>query len=173
MRMSDQPLLSSEQIHARTLEIARDISERYAGCEPVLVAVLKGAAVFASDLMRRLTIPACLDFIRARSYAGTESRGRVDITFMPEKRLAGEHVIVVEDILDTGRTTAAVLECLGRENPASLALCTLLDKPARRIVPVAADFTGFQIDNLFVVGYGLDYDDRYRNLPDIRVLEPE
>jgi len=171
MRLNEQPLLTAAQIEARIAEIAREISDRYAGRDPVLVAVLKGAAIFAADLMRRLTVPACLDFIRARSYAGTESQGRVRITFLPEHSLEGRHVIVVEDILDTGRTTSAVLDCIRQQNPASLVLCTLLDKPARRVVPVKADYTGFRIDNLFVVGYGLDYDERYRHFPDIRTLE--
>ncbi|MDX9972512.1 MAG: hypoxanthine phosphoribosyltransferase [FCB group bacterium] len=171
MKLSDAPLLSVAQIEWRIGELASDISARYAGKEPILIVVLKGAGVFAVDLMRRMSVPSRFEYIRARSYAGTESRGHVEITVMPDHSLANEDLIVVEDILDTGRTTHAVMERLRQENPASLALCTLLDKPSRRVMPVKADFTGFQIDNVFVVGYGLDFNDRYRALPDIRVLE--
>jgi hypoxanthine phosphoribosyltransferase len=171
MRLSDLPLLSAAEIRARVAELAEAISNDYADCDVTLVAVLKGAAVFAADLMRELKIEACLEFIRARSYAGTDSRGSVDITFRPEADLAGRHVIVIEDILDTGRTTSAVMECLRGAGPAGLKLCTLLDKPSRRVIDVRADYVGFTIDNHFVVGYGLDYDDKYRNLPAVYTLE--
>jgi hypoxanthine phosphoribosyltransferase len=173
VKLSDTPLLTAARIRERIVELGRDISTRYAGREIVLVVVLKGACVFAADLMRQLSVEANLQFIRARSYSGTESRGQVDITLMPEIGVADRDVIVVEDILDTGRTTSAIMERLRGEGAMSVALCTLLDKPSRRVVPVRAEFTGFQIDDLFVVGYGLDCDERYRCLPDVRVLLEE
>jgi hypoxanthine phosphoribosyltransferase len=172
MQLSERPLLTAEQIAERVAELAEAISADYAGKDFVLVTVLKGATIFAADLMRRMRVSPCLDFIRARSYVGTDSCGHVEITLVPERRLEGADVLVVEDILDTGRTTHAVMERLRRENPAGLKLCTLLDKPARRILPVEADYVGFAIDNLFVVGYGLDHDDAYRHLPAIHTLDP-
>ncbi len=172
MRLSDRPLISADRIRQRVDELAEAIDADHPDCDIVLVTVLKGATVFAADLMRRLQGCACLEFVRARSYAGTESRGHVEVTLLPEKPLEGRHVLVIEDILDTGRTTHAVLERLGAQNPAKLRLCTFLDKPARRIMPVTADYVGFSIDNHFVVGYGLDYEEKYRQLPAIYTLSP-
>jgi hypoxanthine phosphoribosyltransferase len=171
MRLSPDPLLTAEQVRRRVNELADRISEDNAGRSLMLIAVLKGGTIFAADLMRRLTIPVSLDFIRARSYQGTQSQGRVDFTFLPEQQVRDRHVLVVEDILDTGVTAAGILRRLEAEQPASLALCTLLDKPSRRTTGVHADYVGFTIGDHFVVGYGLDYEERGRELPDIYILQ--
>jgi len=170
MELRAKPLFEAETIRRRVGELAAQVSEDYAGRQVHLLAVLKGGLVFAADLMRALTVPICLDFIGARSYDGTASSGTVTFTYLPAQSLAGRHVLLVEDILDTGRTMEHIVERLRRENPASLRLCTLLDKPSRRVRPVTADYVGFTIDDLFVVGYGLDYEEMGRELPEIRVL---
>lgn len=173
MRLSDAPLLTADQIRDRVTELAREISDDYAGRELTLVAVLKGAVFFVSDLARSLTVPTAIGFIRARSYAGTRPGGEVEFTYLPEQPLTDKHVLVVEDILDTGSTARAILERIEGDRPASLALCTLLDKPSRREVEMSADYVGFTIDDHFVVGYGLDYNESYRELPGIHVLHQE
>ena len=174
MRLSERPLIARAEIDEEVRRLAREISARYAGGGGlVLVVVLKGATVFAADLMRCLDVhPLRIEYIRAKSYDGTHSVGKVDLTVMPDLSVAGQHVLVVEDILDTGRTTTAILKALEGARPASLELCTLLDKPSRRVVPVDAQYVGFSINDLFVVGYGLDYREDYRHLPEIHVLEP-
>jgi hypoxanthine phosphoribosyltransferase len=164
-------LLSPEQIAARVDELATEIARVYGDGPLVLLAVLKGAAHFASDLMRRLDLDVRLEFIRAKSYEGTDSSGTVRFNVVPEISLEGRDVLVVEDILDTGRTCAAILRKLEAQRPKSLAICTLLDKPSRRIESVEADYVGFTIEDHFVVGYGLDHDEQYRQLPGVYVLE--
>ena len=171
MRLSENPVLSEEAIRQRVAELGAQISAGSPAEGLVLVVVLKGALVFAADLMRHLGVSVEVEFIRARSYAGTESSGQVAVTTAPETPLAGRHVLVVEDILDTGRTTAAVLARLREENPASLSLCVLLDKPSRRCHAVTPDYVGFTIEDRFVVGYGLDFDQRYRDLPAVHEIE--
>ncbi len=171
MRLRDTPLLTSERIRRRVSELGCQISADFAGHDLTMLVVLKGGIVFASDLMRDLAVPLEVEFIRARSYAGTQSNGGVEITVWPETPVTGKHVLLVEDILDTGRTSTAMLERLRAEHPARLELCVLLDKPSRRIEPIQATYVGFTIDDVFVVGYGLDYEQRGRALPDIRVLE--
>lgn len=173
MKLNGAPLISAEAIARRVAELAEAVSADYAGREVLLVAVLKGSVVFLADFMRRLTIPVTIEFIRARSYQGTESQGRVEFTYLPEQTPAGKHVLVIEDIVDTGRTTAAVWSWLESRGPASLAACTLLDKPSRRETPVALQYTGFTIDDHFVVGYGLDHEQRGREIPDLRAFEHE
>jgi len=173
MKLNKSPLISTEAIRQRVAELAAAISADYAGRELLLVAVLKGSVVFMADLLRQLTVPATVEFIQARSYEKTESRGQIVFLYLPEWPLAGKHVLVIEDIVDTGRTAAVILERFKADQPASLALCTLLDKPARREVPVSIQYTGFTIEDHFVVGYGLDYDQRGRELPDIRILDRE
>jgi len=170
-RLSKTPLLTEGELHARVAELARAISRDYAGRELVLVAVLKGGLFFAADLMRLLTVPVSLEFIRARSYKGVRSKGTVEFSYLPEQSLEGKDVLVVEDILDTGRTSAAILDRLETERPASLALCALLDKRAGREVDVPVRYAGTAIPDQFVVGYGLDYGEAYRQLPAIYVLE--
>lgn len=173
MRLNETPLISTEEIGQRVAELAATISADYTGRDLVLVAVLKGSIVFLADLLRQLTVPATVEFIRARSYEKTRSQGPIEFTYLPERPIAGKHVLVIEDIVDTGETAAAILERFNADRPASLALCALLDKPACRKIPVPIQYTGFTIDDHFVVGYGLDYDQRGRELPDIRILERE
>ncbi|HET7421878.1 MAG TPA: hypoxanthine phosphoribosyltransferase [Candidatus Dormibacteraeota bacterium] len=166
-------MISSDRISHRVHQMGRDISEVYANIDTplVLVAILKGATVFAADLLRSLSIPAELEFVRAASYgAGTRSSGRVKIAHMVEGSLEGRHVLLVEDIVDSGRTIDTILKKFRRMRPASLRVAALLDRPARREIDVAIDFTGFVIPDRFVIGYGLDYAGLYRELPGIYAL---
>jgi len=162
-------LLTAEQIAAMVAQLGRRIAADYQGKDLVLVSILKGALPFLADLMRATQIPLALDFLEVSSYgAETESSGVVRIL----KDLA-QPIEGVEDILDTGHTLSYVLEHLRGQRPASLRLCVLLDKPARRVIRVEIDYRGFEIPDKFVVGYGLDYAERYRNLPFVGVLKPE
>lgn len=173
MRLSKDPLLSAEMIRARIAEMGRQITESYGELPLVLVCVLKGGAIFAADLARNIDLPLEMEFARARSYAGQESAGNVELALLPDIPLAGRHVLVVEDILDTGRTSRAILAALGGQHPASLKICALLDKPSRRAVPVEGDWIGFTIEDHFVVGFGLDFNERYRGLPAVHILEAD
>jgi hypoxanthine phosphoribosyltransferase len=166
-------MISPQRIARRVREMGREISETYADSDQplVMVVILKGAAVFASDLLRALSIPAELEFVRASSYgSGTSSSGRVKLAHMVEGPLTGRHVLLVEDIVDSGRTINVILKKLKKDRPASLRLAALLDRPARREEPVQIDFTGFVIPDRFVIGYGLDYAGLYRELPGIYSL---
>ena len=166
-----QILLDADRIAARVRELAAEISRDYRGQTPHLVGILKGAWVFMADLIRELSIEATVDFLGIQSYtAGTESSGEVKITKDLDVSIAGRHVLIVEDILDTGRTFHYLRDALAARQPASLKLVALLDKASRRVIPVRADYVGFEIPNVFVIGYGLDYDQKYRRLPDVRVL---
>jgi len=169
-----QVLFSAQQIEARVKELAAQISADYRGREPVLVGVLDGAVVFLSDLMRALTIPLRIDFVKWSSYGDASvSSGEVqmlkDLSFSVE----GKHILVVEDIVDTGLTLRYLLENLHTRDAESIAVAALLDKPSRRRVKVELDYVGFQVPDQFVVGYGLDFAQRYRNLPYVAVLKPE
>lgn len=165
-------LLSEEEVDRRIQEIGDQISKDYAGKQVHLVCVLKGGAFFMCELAKRITVPVSLDFMSVSSYGGgTESSGVVRIVKDLDEPLKDKHVLVVEDIVDSGRTLSYLLEMLKDRHPASLHLCTLLDKPDRRVIDVDVDYTCFQIPDEFVVGYGLDYDQRYRNLPYIGVVE--
>lgn len=167
-------LIDEHAIAAKVRELGSAIADDYRGKDVVLVSILKGALPFLADLMRQTPIPLALDFLEVSSYGETtESSGVVRILKDLAKPIEGRHVVVVEDILDTGQTLASVIEHLRSKHPASVRLCTLLDKPARRIVPIQIDYRGFEIPDKFVVGYGLDYAERYRNLPFIGVLKPE
>lgn len=167
-------LIDEQVIAAKVRELGTAIADDYRGKDVVLVSILKGALPFLADLMRQMPIPLTLDFLEVSSYGeATESSGVVRILKDLAKPIEGRHVVVVEDILDTGQTLAYVIEHLRSMQPASVLLCTLLDKPARRIVPIPIDYRGFEIPDKFVVGYGLDYAERYRNLPFIGVLKPE
>ncbi|HET8569975.1 MAG TPA: hypoxanthine phosphoribosyltransferase [Candidatus Limnocylindria bacterium] len=158
------------RVKALGAEIARDYEDK----DPVLVSILKGALPFLADVMRAMPIPLSLDFLEVSSYGtGTETSGVVRILKDLAGSVAGRHVVVVEDILDTGNTLSYVLQHLRTQGPASVRLCVLLDKPSRRQVPVEIDYRGFEIPDKFVVGYGLDFAERYRNLPYIGVLRPE
>jgi len=172
-RAPGRAMISSERISKRVRLLGREISEVYADIETplVIVAILKGATVFAADLLRSLSIPAELEFVRAASYgAGTSTTGRVKIAHMVEGPLEGRHVLLVEDIVDSGRTIDTILKRFRKLKPASLRVAALLDRPARREISVKIDFTGFVIPDRFVIGYGLDYAGLYRELPGIYAL---
>ena len=161
-------LISERRIRRRVAALAGAIDATYAGKPISLVVVLKGAFVFAADLLRRLTLPAAVDFVGAASYrAGTTSSGQVALAGFDGVAVGGRHVLVIEDILDTGRTSAAILDRLRAQQPASLALCALLRKPAAAALDLPVFAIGFDIADEFVVGYGMDYAERYRNLPGI------
>ena len=165
-------LLSEEEVDKRIKEIADQINKDYEGKEVHLICILKGGVFFTCELAKRLTVPVTLDFMSVSSYgSGTQSSGVVKIVKDLDESLKDKDVIVVEDIVDSGRTLSYLLEMLRDRGPASLRLCTLLDKPERRVIDVHVDYTGFNIPDEFVVGYGLDYDQRYRNLPYIGVVE--
>lgn len=167
-------LLSEEEVDARIKAIGEQISKDYAGKQVHLVCVLKGGSFFLCELAKRITVPVSLDFMSVSSYGSdTKSSGVVKIVKDLDESLKDKDVIIVEDIVDSGRTLSYLMEMLRDRGPRSLHLCTLLDKPERRVVDVAVDYTGFQIPDEFVVGYGLDYDQRYRNLPYIGVVEFE
>ena len=165
-------LISEEEVDKRIKEIGEQISRDYAGKEVHLVCVLKGGSFFLCELAKRITVPVSLDFMSVSSYGSdTMSSGVVKIVKDLDDPIKGKDVIVVEDIIDSGRTLSYLLEMMSDRQPASLHLCTLLDKPDRRVVDVKVDYTGFQIPDEFVVGYGLDYAQKYRNLPYIGVVE--
>lgn len=165
-------LLTEEEVDDRIQAIGEQVSRDYAGKQVHLVCVLKGGSFFMCELAKRITVPVSLDFMAVSSYgATTKSSGVVKIVKDLDETIKGKDVLVVEDIVDSGRTLSYLLEMLKSREPASLRLCTLLDKPDRRVVPVDVDYTGFQIPDEFVVGYGLDYAQRYRNLPYIGVVE--
>ncbi len=165
-------LLTEEEVDRRIKEIGEQISKDYAGKQVHLVCVLKGGSFFMCELAKRITVPVSLDFMSVSSYGkDTKSSGVVKIVKDLDEPLKGKDVLVVEDIVDSGRTLNYLLEMLKDREPASLHLCTLLDKPERRVIDVNVDYTGFEIPDEFVVGYGLDYDQRYRNLPYIGVVE--
>jgi hypoxanthine phosphoribosyltransferase len=171
LQRSTTPMIHSVALHARIKELAEDLSGHYNNEPIVALVVLKGAVPFSVDLLRMLTAPVVVDYIRAKSYAGTQSAGEVVFSHLPEEPLGGRHVLILEDILDTGHTAERILEVVRAQHPASVALAVLLDKPSRRLRPVEADFTGFTIEDRFVVGYGLDYNERYRELDAIYTME--
>lgn len=165
-------LLSEEEVDRKIAEIAHKISEDYDGESVHLICVLKGGVFFTCELAKRLTIPVSMDFMSVSSYgADTKSSGVVKIIKDLDEGIEGKNVLIVEDIIDSGRTLSYLLENLKNRNPKSLKLCTLLDKPERRVVEVNVDYTCFNIPDEFVVGYGLDYAQKYRNLPYIGVVE--
>ncbi len=167
-------LYSEEQLKARVAELGAQITKDYAGQEIMLLSVLRGAFVFMADLARTIDLPMTLDFMAVSSYGkGTSSSGQVQITKDLTEDISGRHVLVVEDILDSGNTLHYLLKILEQRHPASIKVCTLLDKPDRRVKPVHVDYTGFTIPDAFVVGYGMDYAEKYRNLPYLGILKPE
>jgi hypoxanthine phosphoribosyltransferase len=166
-------LFTEEQLKNRVSEIARQIEQDYAGQEIMLISVLRGSFIFVADLCRAIRLPCTLDFMAVSSYgANTASNGQVQITKDLSEDISDRHVLVVEDILDSGNTLNYLLKLLKHRHPASIRLCTLLDKPDRRVKPVEVHYCGFTIPDAFVVGYGLDYAERYRNLPYIGILKP-
>ena len=165
-------LIKEDEIVARVKELAEQINRDYEGKTLHLICILKGSVFFTCELAKRLTIPVSLDFMSVSSYGDdTKSSGVVKIVKDLDDSIKGKNVIVVEDVVDSGRTLSYLLDMLKDRGPKSLRLCTLLDKPERRVVPVHVDYTGFEIPDEFVVGYGLDYAQKYRNLPYIGVVE--
>lgn len=162
------------EIQARVKELGKQISDDYRGKTPLFISVLKGSFVFMADLMRSVSIYCDIDFMAVSSYGrGTVSSGAVEITKDLSYDIAGRDIIIIEDILDSGITLAYLKKYMKMRNPASISICTLLDKPARRKADITPDYSGFLCPDAFIVGYGLDYDERYRNLPYIGVLKPE
>ena len=169
----EEILLTGEQIADRVAELGAQLVADYAGRDPVLVSVLKGSIVFLADLIRAMETSVSLDLMEVSSYgASTETSGQVRILKDLSKPIQGRDVIVVEDIIDTGLTLNYLLKYLHDKGPASVRICCLLDKPARRLAEIPIDYRGFTIPDRFVIGYGLDYDERYRNLPYVGVLKP-
>lgn len=165
-------MISEEDVDKRIQELGKQISEVYAGKQVHLICVLKGGVFFMCELAKRITVPVSMDFMSVSSYGdGTSSSGVVKIAKDLDEPLEGKDVLVVEDIIDSGRTLSYLIEILKKRNPASIRLCTLLDKPERRVTDVKVDYVGFNIPDEFVVGYGLDYAQKYRNLPFIGVVE--
>ena len=167
-------LVSEEQLKAKVAELGAQISRDYAGKNLVLVSILKGSVVFMADLMRAVSIPCNIDFMVVSSYGGSNTTsGLVKIIKDLDGDLSGKDVLIVEDILDTGVTLSNLVPMLKMRNPNSVKICTILDKPSRRKADIQPDYEGFQVPDEFVVGYGLDYDEKYRNLPYVGVLNPE
>ena len=172
---TQQILLTQEQIQQRIDELGEILSRDYAGKDPIIVGVLKGVVVFYADMIRKLTVPCQMDFMWISSYVGTNSSGTMQVRQDITSDIRGRHVLILEDIYDTGTSLDFTYRHLLEKNPASLKICTLLDKPERRKagITLQPDYTGFTIPNAFVVGYGLDYNEHYRNLPYIGILKPE
>jgi len=176
--MSSQPepriLLSRQEVEATVNRLAAEISKDYQGKHPLLIGILKGSFMFMADLIRLLDFPLEVEFIRLSSYGpGRESSGKIKVVQGLRSQVKGKDVLVIEDIVDTGLTVTFLLDYLRKKKPASLKLCALTDKPSRHQVPVTIDYLGFTVPDKFLVGYGLDWDERFRNLPDIYVLEDD
>lgn len=174
--MGSQPkltlLFTRDEIEATAKRLAAEIGQDYRDKRPILIGILKGSFMFMADLIRLLDFPLEVEFVRLSSYGSRKSPGKIKLVQgVQQAKIKDRHVLVIEDIIDTGLTTAFVLDYLGKKNPASLKLCTLTDKPARRQVPVNIDYLGLTVPNKFVVGYGLDWDERFRYLPDIYAME--
>lgn len=168
-------LITEEEIRTRIAELGEQLSADYAGKNPVIVGVLKGVVVFYADMIRQIKVPCQMDFMWISSYEGTETTGNMVVKRDVAGNLKGRHVLILEDIFDTGTSLDFTYRHLLEKEPASLKICTLLDKPSRRKpgVDLKADYVGFTVPNAFVVGYGLDYNEYYRNLPYVGVLKPE
>ena len=168
-------LVSHEQLQARVAELGGEIARDYAGMRPMLVCALKGAVPFLADLMRSIDLELEIDFIAISSYGGTntESTGVVRLVMDLTANIQNRNVLIVEDIVDTGRTLSYIMQNLQTRRPASIKVCALLDKPTRRLVYVPLAYVGFEVPDKFVIGYGLDYNENYRNLPYVGVLKPE
>lgn len=168
-------LLTQEQIQDRIQELGKLLSEEYAGKNPIVVGVLKGVVVFYADMIRQLSVPCQMDFMWISSYSGTTTTNTMQVKRDISADIKGRHVLILEDIFDTGNSLDFTYKHLLEKEPASLKICTLLDKPSRRnpAITLKADYIGFEVPNEFVVGYGLDYNEYYRNLPYVGVLKPE
>lgn len=168
----ERVLISKEELDQRESELAAQLDRDYAGKNPLFIGILKGSIFFFSDLLQKLHIEAEMDFMAISSYgAGTTSSGYVRIIKDLDRHINGRHVVIVEDMVDSGTTLAHLKEVLATREPASIAICALLSKPERRKTPVDIDYLGFEVPDEFVVGYGLDYAERYRVLPDVRILD--
>ena len=166
-------LVTEEELKARITEMGAELYEQFHGKNPLFLGVLKGSFVFMADLVRACQVKSDVEFIAVSSYQNaTVSSGRVQITHDLQQDITGRHLIIVEDILDSGNTLFYLMEILKARKPASIRICTLMDKPDRRTQPIVADYVGFTIPDAFVVGYGLDYDEKYRNLPYVGILKP-
>lgn len=169
----ERVLLTEQEIAEKVKELGAQISRDYADKNPIIVCVLKGSFIFKADLVRAIDVPCTVDFMSVSSYgAGTTSSGEVKIVKDFDQSVEGRHLIIVEDILDSGRTLSYLMKTLKARGAASITLCTFLDKPERRVVPVEVTYSGFTVPDAFIVGYGLDYDQMYRNLPYVGVLKP-
>ena len=168
----ERVLITEEEIREKVSAVGAQISRDFEGKDPLFVGVLKGCFIFMSDLLRHVTVRCSMDFMAVSSYSGVKSTGTVRINKDLSEDIAGRHIIIVEDILDSGITLNYLKQFLQQRGPASIHIATLMDKPARRKAPVYADYSCFEIPDAFVVGYGLDYNERYRNLPYIGVLKP-
>ena len=167
-------LINEEELQNRITQLAKQITTEYEGKELTFICVLKGAMFFFTDLTRQIDLDMTMEVIRVSSYQGENSTGKVDFKLGLDEPVTGKDVIVVEDIVDTGRTLTEVMKYLKAQNPQSIKLCSLLDKPDRRVEnELAVDYVGFTIPNYFVIGYGLDYDEKYRNLPSIEYIVDE
>lgn len=168
-------LISQAQIEERVSQLAQELSQAYAGKNPVFVGVLNGVVMFFADMVKRITVPCQIDFMCISSYSGTDSTGKTIVKKDVSADLKGRHVVILEDIFDTGNSLDFTYRHLLSKEPASLKICTFLDKPSRRKpeITLKADYVGYEIPNAFVVGYGLDYNEYYRNLPYIGILKPE
>jgi hypoxanthine phosphoribosyltransferase len=171
MKENISVLISEEEVDKRIREMGEKISEEYAGKEVHMICVLKGGVFFMTELAKRITVPVSMDFMAVSSYKGTQSTGKINIVKDLDESIEGKDVLVVEDIVDTGRTLSILLELFKERGAASVKLCTLLDKPEGRVTHVDVDYECFEVPDKFVVGYGLDYDQKYRNLPYIGVIE--
>ena len=169
--MDIKVLITEEEITSRTRELAYQIQKDYNNEEIVIVCILKGAAFFATELAKRIDSDTIIDFMKVSSYIGTESTGKINFTLDISEDITGKNVLIVEDIVDTGRTLTYVKKYLETKNPKSVKICTLLNKKARRVVELNPEYVCFDIPDKFVIGYGLDYDEKYRNLPYIGYLE--
>ena len=168
----DSIMISQEQLCRRVGELAAELDREYQGKRPLMISILKGSIMFYADLLRAMTIPIEMDFMAISSYgAGAKSSGEVKLIKDLDRKIEGKDVIIVEDIIDSGYTLSYLKRMLYSRNPASVKICALLDKYERRVVPIEADFKGFDIRDEFVIGYGLDYAERYRNLPYIGILK--
>jgi hypoxanthine phosphoribosyltransferase len=170
-----QILFTEEQIKARIRELGEILTAEYADKNPIVVGALKGVVIFYADMIREIKVPCQMDFMRVSSYSGTESTGKMVFGGKMSENIEGRHVLILEDIFDTGNSLNFLYNHLLKKKPASLKVCTLLDKPGRRNpeVTVKPDYVGFTVPNAFVVGYGLDYNEAYRNLPYVGILKPE
>ena len=171
----EKVLISQKEIEDKIAELGRILTEEYKDKDPVIVGVLKGVVVFYADMIRQIKVPCQMDFMWISSYAGKDSTGRMDVKRDVSADLKGRHVLILEDIFDTGNSLDFTYRHLLSKEPASLKICTLLDKPSRRKpgITLQADYVGFTVPNAFVVGYGLDYNEHYRNLPYVGILKPE